>query len=125
MRPAWPLEPGLTYLNHGTVGVTPRAVLEAQRTIRDEIERNPSHYLLRELSEIIVGQPRPIRPRLRQAADVVGELVGVAGDDLVFVDNTTTGVNAILRSLPLGCGSRAAVGSCGRRRSARRRCTRP
>ena len=59
MLPAWPLEPGLTYLNHGTVGVTPLAVLEAQRTIRDEIERNPSHYLLRELSEIIVGSTAP------------------------------------------------------------------
>ena len=39
MPAPWPLEPGLTYLNHGTVGVTPLAVLEAQRTIRDEIER--------------------------------------------------------------------------------------
>ena len=113
MLPAWPLQPGLTYLNHGTVGVTPLAVLEAQRTIRDEIERNPSHYLLRELSEIIVGQPRPIRPRLRQAADIVGELVGVPGDDLVFVDNTTTGVNAILRSLPLQAGDEIVVSDFG------------
>ena len=24
----WPLDPDATYLNHGTVGVTPRAVLE-------------------------------------------------------------------------------------------------
>ena len=106
---AWPLEPGLTYLNHGTVGVTPLPVLEAQRSIRDEIERNPSRYLLRELSEIIVGQPRATRPRLRQAADVVGELVGVSGDDLVFVDNTTTGVNAILRSFPLEAGDEILV----------------
>ena len=37
MLASWPLEPGLTYLNHGTVGVTPRRVLEAQRQIRDEI----------------------------------------------------------------------------------------
>ena len=109
MLPAWPLEPGLTYLNHGTVGVTPLPVLEAQRSIRDEIERNPSRYLLRELSEIIVGQPRATRPRLRQAADVVGELVGVPGDDLVFVDNTTTGVNAILRSFPLEAGDEILV----------------
>jgi isopenicillin-N epimerase len=113
MLPAWPLEPGLTYLNHGTVGVTPLPVLEAQRSIRDEIERNPSHYLLRELSEIIVGQPRATRPRLRQAADVVGELVGVPGDDLVFVDNTTTGVNAILRSLPLEAGDEILVSDFG------------
>ena len=37
-RASWPLEPGLTYLNHGTVGVTPLRVLEAQRGIRDDID---------------------------------------------------------------------------------------
>jgi isopenicillin-N epimerase len=110
---SWPLEPGLTYLNHGTVGVTPLAVLEAQQSIRLDIERNPSRYLLRELSEIVVGQPRPDRPRLRQAADAVGEFVGVAGDDLVFVDNTTTGANAILRSCPLQAGDEILVSEFG------------
>ena len=113
LLPLWPLEPGLTYLNHGTVGVTPLRVLEAQRAIRDEIERNPSRYLLRELCEIVVGQPRADRPRLRQAADVVGEFVGARGDDLVFVDNTTTGVNAILRSCPLEAGDEILVSDFG------------
>ena len=35
----FPLDPSITYLNHGTVGVTPRRVLAAQQAIRDEIER--------------------------------------------------------------------------------------
>ena len=112
-RASWPLEPGLTYLNHGTVGVTPLRVLEAQRGIRDDIERNPSRYLLRELCEIVVGQPRPERPRLRQAADAVGKFVGVPGDDLVFVDNTTTGANAILRSSALQAGDEIVVSDFG------------
>ena len=103
-RVKWPLEPELTYLNHGTVGVTPVRVLEAQRTIRDEIEANPSRFLLRELSEIVVGQPQPRRPRLRQAADVVAAFVGARGDDVVFVDNTTTGANAVMRSFLLEPG---------------------
>lgn len=109
----WPLEQGLTYLNHGTVGVTPLPVLEAQRSIRDDIERNPSRYLLRELCQIVVGQPRAEKPRLRQAADVVGEFVGARGDDLVFVDNTTTGANAILRSWPLQAGDEILVSDFG------------
>ena len=112
-RASWPLEPGLTYLNHGTVGVTPLRVLETQRAIRDDIERNPSRYLLRELSEIVVGQPRADRPRLRQAADAVGEFVGVPGADLVFVDNTTTGANAILRSSPIQAGDEILVSDFG------------
>ena len=113
MLASWPLEPGLTYLNHGTVGVTPLRVLEAQRQIRDEIERNPSRYLLRELSEIVVGAPTGRRPRLRAAADAVGEFLGVPGDDLAFVDNTTTGANAILRSLDFAPGDEIVVSDFG------------
>ncbi len=112
-RAAWPLEPDLTYLNHGTVGVTPHRVLDVQRVIRDDIERNPSRYLLRELCEIVVGQPRSDRPRLRQAADEVGAFVGVPGNDLVFVDNTTTGANAILRSSSLRAGDEILVSDFG------------
>ena len=108
-RAAWPLEPGLTYLNHGTVGVTPWRVLEAQRAIRDEIEAHPSRFLLRELTEIVVGQPQQRRPRLRQAADTVAAFVGAGGDDLVFVDNTTTGANAVMRSFSLATGDEVLV----------------
>ncbi|HYL06346.1 MAG TPA: aminotransferase class V-fold PLP-dependent enzyme [Thermoanaerobaculia bacterium] len=100
----WLLDPAVTYLNHGTVGATPRRVLAAQQAIRDEIERQPSRYLLRELTGVHWGGPRHDRPRLRAAADTVAAFVGASGDDLVFVDNTTTGANAVLRSLPLAAG---------------------
>jgi isopenicillin-N epimerase len=109
----WSLEPGLTYLNHGTVGVTPRRVLAAQQAIRDEIERQPSRFVLREQTQLRVGQPRTDRPRLREAADAVAEFVGARGDDVVFVDNTTTGANAVLRSLPLQPGDEILVSDFG------------
>ena len=38
---------------------------------------------------------------MRTAADAVAAFVGARGSDLVFVDNATTGVNAVLRSLAL------------------------
>jgi isopenicillin-N epimerase len=104
MLSQWLLDPAVTYLNHGTVGATPRRVLAAQQAIRDEIERQPSLYLLRELTGVHWGGPRHDRPRLRAAADAVAAFVGARGEDLVFVDNTTTGVNAVLRSLPLAAG---------------------
>ena len=113
MRPEWPLEPRVTYLNHGTVGVTPNRILAAQQAIRDEIERRPSDYLLRELTSIVVGRPRPDKPRMRQAADVVAEFLGARGDDLVFVDNATTGANAVLRSFPLEPGEEILVTDLG------------
>lgn len=56
--------------------------------------------MLRELTSIAVGQPRTDPPRLRVAADAVAAFVGAQGRDLVFVDNTTTGVNAVLRMRP-------------------------
>ena len=96
----WPLDPAITYLNHGTVGVPPRRVLEAQQKIRDEIERQPSRVLLREVSGL-VGAPASGQTRMRQAAARVAAFLHARADDLVFVDNATTGVNAVLRSLPL------------------------
>ena len=96
----WALDPAVLYLNHGTVGVAPRRALAAQQAIRDEMERQPSRFLLREVSSL-VGQPREEPTRIRLAAETVARFVGARGDDLVFVDNATTGVNAILRSYPL------------------------
>lgn len=107
------LDPTITYLNHGTVGAPPRRVLAVQQAIRDEIELQPSRYLLRELSEIRVGAPRAEPPRLRTAAAEVAAFFGARGEDLVFVDNATTGANAVLRSLPLAPGDEIVVTSLG------------
>lgn len=114
VREEWPLDPTVTYLNHGTVGVTPRRVLAAQQRIRDEIERQPSAFLLRGLSAAVaVGRSTAPKPRLRAAADVVAGVLGASGDDLVFVDNATTGANAVLRSFPLRAGDEILVSDLG------------
>ena len=84
----WPLDPGVTYLNHGGYGAAPREVLAAQQVWRDRIERNPTGFLSR---EITAAQ--------RQAAGAVAAALGAAEKDLVFVENATAGINAVLRSL--------------------------
>jgi len=111
--PEFPLAPGTTYLNHGTVGVTPRRILDVQRAIVEEIEQQPSRFLLRELTEISMAQTDGARPRLRQAADAVARALGARGDDLVFVDNATTGINAVLRSFPLAAGDEILISELG------------
>jgi isopenicillin-N epimerase len=103
MRHEWPLDPDVVYLNHGTVGVTPNSVLAAQAAIRRDIERAPSQFMLREQFRF-AGAPTGRPTRVRQAADEVAPFVGASGHDLVFVDNATTGVNAVLRSLTLASG---------------------
>jgi isopenicillin-N epimerase len=112
----WALDPAATYLNHGTVGATPRAVLAAQAAWRDEIEQHPARVLLREITPIgVQGSPgaagpdgRP-RQRLRAAADAVAPWLGVTGADLVFVANATTGANAVLGSFALAPGDEVLV----------------
>lgn len=113
LRSEWLLDPDLVYLNHPTVGATPRVVLEAQRAIQDEAERNPSRFLLREQTDHAVGAWRPAQSRLRAAAEPVAAFVGARPADLVFVDNTTTGANGVLRSFPLQPGDEILVSDLG------------
>src|SRR6185436_12680601 len=47
--------------------------------------------------------------RLDEVRAVVGEFVGAAPDDLVFVANATAGVNTVLASLPLEQGDEILV----------------
>ena len=102
LRGEWPLDPAITYLNHGTVGVAPYKVLRVQQALRDEMERQPSRFMLREVSHSVGA--RPTTPtRLRRAAEEVAAFVGARGADLVFVDNATA----------------ASTRCCGRFRSSR------
>lgn len=97
-RDLFPLEAGAVYLNHGTVGVAPKAVVAAQQQWREAVERHPAKFMFRRL-----------KPLLRETAGKVAERLGVAGEDLVFVDNATAGVNAVLRSFAFRPGDRILV----------------
>src|SRR4051812_17987435 len=105
----FPLDPTITYLNHGTVGVTPRQVLAAQQAIRDEIESQPARFILRDLAPLPHNTSTRQIPWLREAAHQVGEFLGARGEDLVFVDNVTTAANAILQSFRLHAGDEILV----------------
>jgi isopenicillin-N epimerase len=108
LRGEWALDPEVVYLNHGTVGAPPRRVLAVQQAIRDEIERNPARFLIRELAD--VGEiVMSATPRMRQAAEAVGEFLGARGDDLMFVDNATTGVSSVLRSMTFAAGDEIVI----------------
>ena len=92
-RPLWPLDPAVEFMNHGTFGATPTAVLDAQAAIRQRMEREPIAFFSRDLEGL-----------LDEARAVLGAFVGADPDDLAFVDNATTAVNAVLRWLPLSAG---------------------
>ena len=108
LQSLWPLDPSATYLNHGTVGVVPIRVAEAQRAWRDRIERHPARFMLRDLWSF-TGSATDGPTLMRQAAAGVAAFVGARPDDLVFVDNTSTGVNAVLRSMTFAPGDEILV----------------
>lgn len=89
----WSLDPSVAYLNHGSFGACPSAVLAAQSGLRAELEREPVDFLVRTLPA-----------RLAAAREALAHFLGADPDDLVFVPNATAGVNAVLRSLDLAPG---------------------
>ena len=114
LLPEWMLDPSVTYLNHGTVGAPPRRVLQAQRDLADRIERQPAQFMLRELADVHdEGSWSGPPPHMRAAAAHVAEFVGATPNDLVFVDNITTGANAVLRSFPFAAGDEILVTNLG------------
>ena len=92
-RLLWPLDCDVTFLNHGSFGACPRAVMEAQGRLRDRLESEPVLFLDRDLEGL-----------LDEARGALGAFVGAAPEDLAFVPNATTGANTVLRSLDLGAG---------------------
>jgi isopenicillin-N epimerase len=74
-------------------------VMRARAALLDEIERHPARFMIRELMNLGLTPP-PQAPRLRAAAAQVAAFLGVDGDGLAFVDNATSGINAVLRSFP-------------------------
>ena len=94
----WPLDPKITFLNHGSFGSCPRAVLEFQRQLQDRLERQPVQFFVRGFEGL-----------LDKARGVLAKFLGADADDLVFVSNATSGVNAVLRSLRFRPGDEVLV----------------
>src|SRR5438128_431758 len=89
----WPLDPNVVFLNHGSFGACPTEVLQYQTALRAEMEAEPVRFLNRELDD-----------RLDAARASLGAFLGADPDDLGFVVNATSGVNAVLRSLVFSAG---------------------
>ncbi len=112
LKSEWLLDPHVAYLNHGTVGAPPIRVLNERKRLLDEIEHQPAQFLLRELADVDASGA-PAVPRMRVAAERVAQFVGAKVDNLGFVDNATTGVNAVLRSFPFTAGDELLYTSLG------------
>lgn len=84
----WRLDPEIDFLNHGSFGACPVEVLDEQTRLRTCLERQPVEFLVRQYPRLLDDARTQLAQFLR--ADPEG---------LVSIPNSTTGVNAVLRSL--------------------------
>jgi isopenicillin-N epimerase len=95
---AWSLEPGVTYLNHGSFGPPPEVVRRARAVWQERLDRQPMDFFVRQLE-----------PALLQARGKLAEFVGAGADNLIFVENATVGMNIVADSFPLQAGEQVLL----------------
>lgn len=84
------LNPDITFLNHGSFGAVPKPVFAVYQSWQRELEYQPIEFLSRRNSEL-----------LYQSRLELANYLHTQPQKLVFVPNTTTGINIIARSLHL------------------------
>ena len=94
----WGLDDQTIFLNHGSYGATPNIVLEEQRRWQQLLEKDPVKFY------------EDIAPNaLIQSRKAISKLVNCQYDDLALIENATTGVNTVLRSLKFNEGDEIIV----------------
>ena len=102
LRDHWRIDPEIAYLNHGSFGACPTAVLETQSELRARMEHGLVLFLARELEGL-----------LDEAREPLASFIGAEAQDVAFVSNATSGVNAVLRSMELSPGDEILVTNHG------------
>jgi len=87
-RSAFRLDDDLIFLNHGSFGAVPGAVIDAQDEWRRLVERQPVDFMTRRR-----------QPALDAARARLAGFIGGGDGRLAFVDNASAGINAVLRSI--------------------------
>ena len=89
------LDPSIVHLNHGSFGACPVPFFFERypAELQLELERNPVEFLGRRFDSLVA-----------EARGALAAYVGARGEDLVFVPNATSGLNAVIRSLRLSSG---------------------
>jgi isopenicillin-N epimerase len=93
MRDLFLLDSDIIFLNHGSFGACPAPVFDVYQEWQRELERRPVEFLGRRSADL-----------LAESRAKLGAYLNASADDLVYVTNTTSGVNVVARSLDLQVG---------------------
>lgn len=97
-RTVWPLQAGVTYLNHGSYGSCPAFVLEKQSEMRARLERDPTRFFKVDLE--------PLSDRAREA---IAAFINAPMDDLALMPNGTVAMAIALNAVPLEPGDEVLI----------------
>ena len=78
----------IAFCNHGSYGAAPKTVLQKRNDLLNECESNPDNWFR-------VESRRKYDACLARVANFVGS----KAQNVVFVENPTTGINAVMNSL--------------------------
>lgn len=96
----WFLNMDVTHLNHGSFGACPKDILKTQQELRIRMESELVDFLIRDLESL-----------LDENRLALADFVGTTPEKLVFCQNATAGVNAIVRSLKFNQGGNFVIHS--------------
>ena len=102
------LRKDITYLNFGAFGACPKPVLERYHRFQEEVEEDPTDFIL-------VKLPR----YLNESRTALANFLQCSSDDVVFVTNPSYGVNIVAKSFNLSAGDEVLAtdleyGACDR-----------
>ena len=89
LRSLYQYDPSYLNLNHGSYGSVPRSVTLTRRCWSDHVESSPDQWYRYDMFDTIDQVRQKLSKYIHSASP----------DDVVFVDNASHGMNAVLRSL--------------------------
>ncbi|MBK9399966.1 MAG: aminotransferase class V-fold PLP-dependent enzyme [Bacteroidetes bacterium] len=84
----WNHDKNTVFLNHGSFGSCPAAILEKQYQLKIQIEKDP-----------VLAMTENFESVYHENKEALAKFTGCDANDLVLIKNTTMGVNTILQSL--------------------------
>lgn len=102
------LDKNITFLNHGSFGACPKEVIEKYQYWQVELEKQPVEFLIRKSTQL-----------LEFSRQKLADFIHTNAENLVFITNTTYGVNSVVNSLGLSTNdevitSNHEYGACDR-----------